>query len=92
MMERALLASYLAGKFLTPNGVIMFKGDEEAYSKPLNNDKMAVSLVMNQMHYLNLVVGDRDDIDVDAVSLTLLDRDKNKKIDNKKIEDKNNKS
>ena len=36
-VERALLAGHLASKVLITNGLVIFKGDHEAYTKPLND-------------------------------------------------------
>lgn len=70
----------MASKFLTTNGLILYKGDEKSFNGA-NAEEPAYSLSMNQINNLNLIIGERDDIDIDAFSYTLLDRDMSKDLD-----------
>ncbi|EGR34306.1 hypothetical protein IMG5_016970, partial [Ichthyophthirius multifiliis] len=73
-MNPCLLTANLANKYLTSNGVIMFMGNQSSFTQPLY-DKIAFSLIQNQVNFLNLSMGDRETIDIDSFSLNLLQND-----------------
>jgi hypothetical protein len=70
----SVLAGYLASKYLTNNGIIMLKGDQKSFDGS-NSENLIYSVAINQINFLNLSLGDRDDIDIDAFSVSLMERD-----------------
>ncbi|KAL4429672.1 hypothetical protein ABPG74_017081 [Tetrahymena malaccensis] len=74
-VEPAILASYLATKYLTNNGSLIFLGDYQSFSNP-SQEQITYGLAQNQINLLNLNLGDRELISVDSFTLNLLQNEK----------------
>ncbi|KRX06378.1 hypothetical protein PPERSA_04991 [Pseudocohnilembus persalinus] len=80
-----ILTSYLASHLLTDNGVLMYQGDQQCFEQATPN-MPSFSIAMNQLNQLNLIMGEREDLHVDSVPFTLLDRDQSKDLNDEIIE------